>query len=650
MLKGTLALLVAVLALGAFLLLRSGGTRSEVAPQAREGGIATGGEPFERVRPEDPAPRRVETMALEVSEAESAALLGDREDGPVPRSGTLTVAVRDENGAPVSGAEVWPEVCLPLELMRFEPDGDAARAEEARQRFFEWSRFRRQVAARVATTDASGTAVLEGLSWGPLAAKASKEGKIPAASETVTLSEEQPAVRVEILLQVGGEVAGELRDVHGAPVEGVSLLLRRSESGRSSGRSAISATTDAQGAFAFVDVEPGAWVLRTGVLEDLPAGVLAQEVELEVVAGRTTFVSLPQSGGNLVHVSGRILRNGMPLAAARVRASSEPRRIGGLTPQARADEGGRFDLVLDGGGEWNFQVSPGSDEGTLWQTVIVPQAPRHEVVLDFSTGSLSGRVLGPQGEAVAGAQVTAFAPRLQGATGPRRGIGMATCDSEGRYALVDLPAGVYSVQAHPVAGDASPFWGAGVRSEVELAPGQDLTGIDVHLSSSGSIQGRVLREGSEVAGVWVELRTERSRASARSEVGGVYELGGADEGPCWVRATKDDWTSPWTSAVVRQGRATPLDLALEPGARVVVEVEDDSGSVEQASVSLRGGDEITMLSVLVRKGRGEERAVPAGTYQVVARRDWREKDPARMATTTVTLVGGEERVVRLRLP
>jgi hypothetical protein len=183
---------------------------------------------------------------------------------------------------------------------------------------------------------------------------------------------------------------------------------------------------------------------------------------------------------------------------------------------------------------------------------------------------------------------------------------------------------------------------------------QPLTGSPRRLRRPISVLGPIASPirgpiGGRAAAAQVEIRGQRSMLHERSDSKGRFRANGVDEGELWLRATHGELTSTWTSAHVLTGSVTSVELLLVPGGRLTVEVEDASGRVEKAFVSLKTGSELVGLVLLVHDGKGTQSAVPPGTYAVVARRDYRDRDGPK-AEATLTVLSGGEHVLRLRLP
>lgn len=228
----------------------------------------------------------------------------------------------------------------------------------------------------------------------------------------------------------------------------------------------------------------------------------------------------------------------------------------------RAGQAGRWDVQVPAG---HYQVSLDTAAGTQW----VPQStdrlgattftvvPGGTTVVDETIpgsggdaplGSLSGRVVDATGTGVAGLCVT-FAFPAEPPRGPEVcdffGNGTRT-SATGDYTLLDVPAGRWTVHA----ADPSHVHGTTVSAPVDLAEGQDLTGVDLAVDLAGTLTGRVLDRstGRPLAGVCVVAFPGRdlSQGGVGGAVDGCtgtdgrYALGGLPQIPMTVQVPGDD--------------------------------------------------------------------------------------------------------------
>ncbi len=165
-----------------------------------------------------------------------------------------------------------------------------------------------------------------------------------------------------------------------------------------------------------------------------------------------------------------------------------------------------------------------------------------EIVL-HDEASLSGRVRGPAGNPVEGAEVTAFGAAEEAATG------IATTGPDGRYVISGLSSGPLShvrVQADGLAPYAVDWtdWEAD-PPPVMLAPGENT--YDVQLDAGALVRGCVFASGTRtpIAGAEVSIFGPGSfRHSVVSASDGSFEIRGVPPGVGTLTARHELWCDP----------------------------------------------------------------------------------------------------------
>ncbi len=156
-------------------------------------------------------------------------------------------------------------------------------------------------------------------------------------------------------------------------------------------------------------------------------------------------------------------------------------------------------------------------------------------------GSISGRIAGPDGAAVAGAEVTAWHPDHAWLASAR-----ATSGPDGTYRLSGLVGDDYHIRFRPPPGSGLlTEWHADQRDRVlartvAVADGVELRGLDARLEEGGSFTGRITGpDGAAVADVRVVAFATRDRwvgtAEVRSGPDGRYALGALPPGTYQLR-------------------------------------------------------------------------------------------------------------------
>ncbi|MBW2462680.1 MAG: carboxypeptidase regulatory-like domain-containing protein [Deltaproteobacteria bacterium] len=138
-------------------------------------------------------------------------------------------------------------------------------------------------------------------------------------------------------------------------------------------------------------------------------------------------------------------------------------------------------------------------------------------------------------------------------------VAMFVTDETGAFQVSGLPAGRYEVVGrHP---DHAP----GVSDPFALAPGQEVTEIQVELPAGAAVDGRVVdRRGFPIADVRVEMHCERERFPrwALAAADGTFVFTGALD-RCVFSAYPAELPAARVSLVAIGGEVLPVELALE---------------------------------------------------------------------------------------
>lgn len=496
-----------------------------------------------------------------------------------------------------------------------------------------------------------------------------------------------------------GLLNGSVVDAEGAPLEGVEVIVSGLASGMSmhSGRPVVRRTTDQAGRFEASGLAQGdvmvtasgrGW-LRRSAQAQVPASD-ALVVQLEPAAGvrvevvdhsgggiEAARVSVARAapGGSFPSPWGRTNADGiieLPAVPAgdvvvEVEAEGyEPTRLGaridlGVVPILR--------IQLDGGWRLAGRVVDASGQGVVAMVSATGESwERHELVredgaFDFGSvpagstrllavggeehrplstsrvielredrvdvelllelkGRIEGRLVGVAAAEAAGARVAVFDSRPY----PLRSAELAW---DGSFRVDGLEAGRYRVTV--TLGD-----GRSGSAEVEVAPAETVTGVEVQLATATRVSGTVLIDGRP--GVGVEVRAQGPSPSAwrTTDLGGrfVFHL---VEG-AWTLRARDD-----------QGRtgSWPVEVS---GAEVELELELESATVEVHVTSVGagpiGGAEVRVAAA--GDGGGHEVRTTTGAGGVAMIRTgagpWRLQVRAEGYETQAILHSGREPV------
>lgn len=288
-------------------------------------------------------------------------------------------------------------------------------------------------------------------------------------------------------------------------------------------------------------------------------------------------------------ISGRVTLqpSGEPVAGISVVASGEgtANTVGGPAFEGKTDAEGHYELRgLPAG---TYRLDTGSFDGYLVRTVeavVEANAETSGVDLVLAVGgSISGTVIDEaSGEPLAYVGVAA-----RGEDGL---LGIVFTDAAGKYEIVNLPAGTYSVEVR----QQPYYYLAAAVEDVSVAAGEETRGIDLALVSDGIARGAISGQvTSEVTGEplpGVSVYTSGGPADDTTDQDGRYLLDPLDAGTYRVQVIAygyddeayDDvachYCGPHDGAAVEveAGRQTSgIDFALVKSGSALVRVVDE---------------------------------------------------------------------------
>jgi len=380
----------------------------------------------------------------------------------------------------------------------------------------------------------------------------------PGYSSSLFIDQKVGTDNWTVVLTQGTELAGRVLDPQGTPVPRAAVRASRwrvQADGRLTNPVWTDTTTDDEGRYRF-DVEPAATyqidvrVPGVGVVRERNVRLAAKEkktLDLKLGAGITFAATLHDS------------ESGEPAAGIILWQS---RDVSGTS-----DNQGKLTITDLVPGEYHFRVlAVGEDllDGDVagkfarwwspqatksWERLDPPDSygfqhnvgnltyeigdqPEPVEILLEPAATISGRVLDPDGNPVAGATV---APAKTGSgnslTGDTRYSTMT--DDQGRFTMI-APAGKdlrYNLIAHDGKYQEWRNWANGTSENLRTLPGSKLTGIELRLTRGGTVRGRVVdTAGNPKAHVRVRAAAADRRdnryylPTTRADENGEYEL------------------------------------------------------------------------------------------------------------------------------
>jgi uncharacterized GH25 family protein len=399
----------------------------------------------------------------------------------------------------------------------------------------------------------------------------SAAGYAPATAEALTVPRAEPVV---VTLIPGARVRGYVRNEEGKPVAEAEVEIDNGERGLSAmplrRERPPSARTDAEGAFELQDLQAGSLTLRAraqGYAASDPKGV-------ELAAGQevSDLVIVLSVGATLV---GRVLGpDGEPRAAANVRLRPAGLTLGAASgPRVQTDRDGRFELVGVPLGDQTFLAEA---EGLLPATrTLTVQGGRNLLDFELAAGlEISGRVLGPQGEAlgIGELEVSRQQPGLSRTE-------FLSLEPDGTFHVRGLVAGDYEVRVLTEVGVA--------KAQVTVGPAS-VVGLVLQVVRGATLRGTITGLDFDTLGKTQVLAFHNTGGFLHGKVDfkGNYQIDSLTPGS-------------WNLMVSAEGRRQTkvVEISAEQP-EVVVDVAFEDGLTLSVQV-LRGGKPVPGLRMFV---------------------------------------------------
>lgn len=500
------------------------------------------------------------------------------------RAASVAGRVTTPAGAPVSGADV--------------------RVQEAGSgRAGGWGGDRVRFSAR---SSEDGTFLLEDLPPTTTSIIVRAEGWADSAPVTFELSPAEERTGVSLALREGGRITGAVYDPEGDPIAGQRITYGSNAMGFGSRGETRSA---ADGSFSFESVTPGTWTVSASPsMEEMGdrmneaggnfASIMGELIAetIDVPDGETVEVFLGGEPRIPVTITGVVTRGGEVVADAEVYATSEGSAIFEGMKSSRTDAEGVYSLTVDRPGAYLVSARDGS--AGVEVTADVPRSESAEIDLAIPDTMLRGRVRRPDGEPAPGIRVTV--QREDGLGRIRWAGDQATTDDEGRWEIPSLEPGVYTVRANTSSwqGQSEKRWGKVVKKGVTLDENATVDGVDFELQQAGTIAGTVTgADGQPLGGASIFFRDASGAfvdtvSGDITDAAGGFEATGLAPGAYTVSVrTAGFATNDTASCNVRSGETANVELAVESGAMVDVEVVDAEGEPLRGRVEVFDRDD-----------------------------------------------------------
>ncbi|HKQ61753.1 MAG TPA: carboxypeptidase regulatory-like domain-containing protein, partial [Candidatus Polarisedimenticolaceae bacterium] len=419
-------------------------------------------------------------------------------------SSTLSGRVVNSSGEPIAGADVRLRRTQTMEM------GGMAMA---------------MVRIESDQSDAEGRYVFKDLDPGKVSISAVATGFQEAKRDDIEVPKGSDLDGVELALQAGAIVEGQVLAPDGKPAIGAEVGLAGGDEseGPMRFRGLGGTTTDGNGYYRLEGLAPGT-VSVEATHADYPRVVK----DLEAKEGINSL-QLQFQGGQ--EVTGRVTDTaGAALSNAAVRLVRGSNFFGGSDARTGADGSFRLAGVRDG--EYRLWVeAEGYAPSTGEREVKVTGQPVGGIEVQLTTGAaIVGRVTGLKPEDLPKVNVRAEGPNVSE-------FGGAGVNGSGDYRLEHLRPGSYEVLAR--VGDS----GRQARAQAKLEAGAAEVRVDLQFGGGLKLSGRAVQGDQPVAGAVVSVQGVDIDSSgwAQTDAGGRFAIDGLEAGRYGVRL--QNWQS-----------------------------------------------------------------------------------------------------------
>ncbi len=448
-----------------------------------------------------------------------------------------------------------------------DPEGEpiiGARVNMTRTRTMEMGGSMMQMMMMMDTTsDSEGQFLFEDQEPGSISLSASSSGFQEARLDNLEIPKGENLEEIELPLEKGAVVFGNVFAPDGRPAIGASVRLVTERKGP---MIPDGSPSDGSGFYRVEGVAPGE-VSIEATHPDYPRTVR----DIEARAGANEL-DLHFSGGH--EVSGTVVdETGNPVPQAQVRLDAAGRFFGG--PESRSSSDGTFTMPGVQDGDYRLWVDAegfASFAGEL--SVSVAGEPVAGLVAQLSAGgTIHGTIRGLAPEKFSDVNVQAEGMSFMG-------FGGVAVDYEGNYRLEHLGPGSYNVVAT--------MGGSGRRAQGQAVLDSDATEVrvDLEFGAGLTLSGRTTQGGEPIRGatVFVEGVDVTQSGFSQTNNRGEFSIEGLEPGDYEIHVRNWQTGLAYTESVEL---ATSRKVEIEvPTARVVGVIADASDRQPLAGVSL----------------------------------------------------------------
>jgi protocatechuate 3,4-dioxygenase beta subunit len=515
-----------------------------------------------------------------------------------------------------------------------------------------------------ASTNERGEFVFDDAPSGKVKLSASHPGFAESRPMSLTVAAAQHIEGLSVVLTNGGAIRGELHASLGAELNGWDIsLMSREDSGWQH------TSSDAAGSFAFERVTPGSYTVQAQPPDDGDAQVVGTvavaaraaafkrrpSATVNVTDGQTAHVVLGAPASAPIRVSGRVLVAGTPATDVAIYAWQKEQQL-----SAHTGADGRYELVVDGAGEYSFNASRDSGGTQISRHVTIPETQSYTLDFELDSGRIAGRVLDADGAPLEDAIVQLKVDAAQAELSSTGVHGWNQTKADGAFDFDGLSPGTYQITVNDMAalrGGISKHGLAHV-DDLRLEDGGSIQGLEIRLKEAAFIEGLVrTSSGAPAIGAHISVRDERGQMQsnwwrAASDGAGHFRVDGLAPGTWSVSAQLDREVSDESEPVhLESGSTATVDLDLRIGTMLRVVVEDADGKVVGAALSVRDAHGLEHASAFYVPQSSEASSagrsigpLAPGKYEVTA-----TNHDGVHASESVSLNGQSEQAVRLRL-